>query len=257
MFNHKEENPLKDAPTSEDININICFNYWTFLKFLFPNTFESDKVAYDFYQDYCKRAKMLNEIEDIYKIPFEFNINYKIDLLSGLVLSWNTYSNSPQNDCRFIPLNYEETKDLGLKQELLRIYEENSEHLKSLGIIRKYSWGDLCTFNRFILGHWGLTNPGANFYDDCFQIPTDRIIIDLRKIATNMRSLSDKLEEIEKALEDKYKEYNCEFDLKDFEVKLKTNMFTVYIKAKYHFPATDCNYSLEYSNLPYKHIDLC
>lgn len=263
-----KDNPFKNAPTAEEININIYFKYWNLLYFLFPKTFRSEKEADDFYKNYCARAKELNEKEEIYKIPFEYYVNYKIDMLSGLVMAWNSYNNSPQKTCSFCLLDFMKIENFGLHDEILNIYEENFEHLEKLGVASRLSTGDVLTFNNFVIDVFaGLlknTHYFPHFCSDTFKweketekedffIPTESIIIDLRKIKTNEKLLENRVE-LESKLVEKYDKYNCKFNLDDFEAEINTKMFKVYIKPTYYYPAQEVDFSLKYPNVPYKDI---
>ena len=262
-------NSLKYAPTSEEINISIDFYYWNLLLYLFPNTFSNDKEAYDFYQDFCKRAREVNENQDIYKIPEHIWLNYKIDMLSGLIVTWNSYNSSPQANVHFSLLKFEDIKDENLKNEVIKLYEDNYEHLNKLGIANRFSNGNLYELTHFVVNTSGIYKNTYWAHDYChdsfcweketrfFTLPIENVIVDLRKIKTNQHALSDEqVEEIKNNIEKEYADYKCKFNIEDYEVELQNQIFTAYVKTKYFYPADDTTLSFDEPKLPYKNIDL-
>lgn len=263
-------NILKNAPTAESIDITIDFNYWNLLLFLFPNSFKNEREADDFYEKFCEKAKSAHEDEIVYKLPETIWLNYKIDMVSGLVTTWNSNTRSPETHFPFYLLPYKKIKNTVLKKEIYQLYENNYEHLNKLGIMDKFSNNEIFTLTHFVVNHEGLFKNTHWCYDDfCndnhlweketknFNLPTDSIIDFLRKIKTNQHLLSE--DEILKFVQDveiKYSDYDCKIDIKNFEAQLKGNILDVYIKTKYYYPADEITLLFNEPKLPYKAIDL-
>ena len=260
--NNNANNILKNAPTAENINIVIEFNYWKLLLFLFPNSFKNDNEACDFYEQFCEKAKISGEKEENYKIPQKVWINYKIDMISGLIISWNSYNKSPAASFIFPVFQIDEIKNKLLKNEVMKLYEENYEHLEQLGI--SYKLGEKIRSNSsFEMNYSCISRPyckTSNRYiqwEQCtknFNLPTKHIIKFLRKIKTNEMLLSDEeiLEQI-KDIEDKYKEFNCKININKFEAEICNDIFDTVIYTEYNYPAT---FSFDKFKLPYNDIDL-
>ena len=268
--NNNSNDILKNAPTAENIDITIDFNYWKLLLFLFPSSFKSDNEACDFYEKFCEKAKSAHEDEIAYKLPETIWLNYKIDMVSGLVTTWNSKTRSPETHFPFYLLPYKKIKNTVLKKEIYQLYENNYEHLNKLGIMDKFSNNEIFTLTHFVVNHEGLFKNTHWCYDDfCndnylweketknFNLPTDSIIDFLRKIKTNQHLLSDEqiLEHV-KNIEKKYGEFNCKIDIKNYEVEWNNGIFDIYIKTKYYYPAEDVILPYEEPKLPYKAIDL-
>lgn len=56
--NNNSNDILKNAPTAENIDITIDFNYWKLLLFLFPNSFKDDVIRH--LKLKCLTHKMIN-----------------------------------------------------------------------------------------------------------------------------------------------------------------------------------------------------
>ena len=132
-------NILKNAPTAESIDITIDFNYWNLLLFLFPNSFKNEREADDFYEQFCEKAKSLGEKEEVYKLPEHIWLNYKVDMISGLITTWNSYYKNPAVSFGFSIFPCRKIKNESLKNEICQLYENNKEHLTKLGIIDSFS----------------------------------------------------------------------------------------------------------------------
>ena len=114
-----ENEILKNAPTAENIDITIDFNYWKLLLFLFPNSFKDNNEACDFYEQFCEKAKSLGEKEEVYKLPELIWLNYKVDMISGLVTTWNSNTKSPETHFSFYLLPYKQIKNAVLKKKFI------------------------------------------------------------------------------------------------------------------------------------------
>lgn len=240
------------------------------LFFLFPNTFKDEREAYDFYKEFCAKAKSAREDSLVYELPQNIWLNYKIDMISGLVTTWNSQGKSPETNFNFYLLPYKEIKNGVLKDEILKIYEDNYEHLNKLGIADKLTNEKLLTFEHFVLDHSGLYKNTHWRYDDFFNdnycweketknyyLPTESIIDFLRKLKTNQHLLSaNEIEEIVNNAEKKYSEFNCKIDINNFEAELSNDIMWISIKTKYFYPAENITFSAYEPNLPYKAIDL-
>ena len=264
-----ENEILKNAPTAENIDITIDFNYWKLLLFLFPNSFKDNNEAWDFYEHFCEKAKSLGEKEEVYKLPKLIWLNYKVDMISGLVTTWNSNTKSPETHFSFYLLPYRFIKNAVLKKEIYQLYENNYEHLNKLGIMNKSSNIDFI-FTHFVINNEGLFKNTHWCYDDfCndnylweketknFNLPTYSIIDFLRKIKTNQHILSDEqILEYVKNIEKKYSEFNCKIDIKNYVAELNNGIFNIYIKTKYYYPADDLIPPYENPKLPYKILDI-
>lgn len=265
-----ENEILKNAPTAENIDITIDFNYWNLLLFLFPNSFKDNNEACDFYEQFCEKAKSLGEKEEVYKLPELIWLNYKVDMISGLVTTWNSNTKSPETHFSFYLLPYKQIKNAVLKKEIYQLYENNYEHLNKLGIMDKFSNNEFFIFTHFVVNNEGLFKNTHWCYDDfCndnylweketknFNLPTYSIIDFLRKIKTNQHILSDEqILEYVKNIEKKYSEFNCKIDIKNYVAELNNGIFNIYIKTKYYYPADDLIQPYENPKLPYKILDI-
>ena len=159
---YEKDNVLKNAPTSKNIDITIDFRYWKLLLFLFPNSFKNEREAYDFYENFCEKAKNFGENEEVYKLPKHIWLNYKVDMLSGLVVTWNSLTKDPERHFNFYLLPDEDLwphvkiKNEVLKNEILQLYENNYEHLNKLGVADKFTNGSIMVFNHFVIPPCGL-----------------------------------------------------------------------------------------------------
>lgn len=265
-----ENEILKNAPTAESIDITINFNYWNLLLFLFPNTFKDETEACNYFEYFREKAKSAREDEIVYELPETIWLNYKIDMISGLVTTWNSNTQSPETHFSFYLLPYKKIKNTVLKKEIYQLYENNYEHLNKLGVTDKFSDNKIFTLTHFVVNHEGLFKNTHWCYDDfCndnylweketknFNLPTYSIIDFLRKIKTNQQILSEEqILEYVKNIEKKYGEFNCKIDIKNYEAELNNGIFNIYIKTKYYYPADDLILSYDEPKLPYKAIDL-
>ena len=260
---------LKYAPTSENIDISINFNYWNFLLFLFPNSFNSAKDALDFYETICAKARELNEDEDLYKIPDYIWLNYKVDMKSGLVITYNSYSKNPQINTHFTIFYFENVKNESLRNEFFKLYEDNFEHLKNLGIVSNYTNEKLYALTHFVINPIGIyksTYWAPDFCNDSFcwdketdnfSLPIPSLIEALRKIKTNKHLFdNEKIGEIKNTVEKKYEKYKCEIDIQTSTAILMSDMFRISIQTKYFYPAEDITDSFIEPKLPYKTVDI-
>lgn len=260
--------PLNIA-TSEEIEINIDFNYCNLLMYLFPKTFFSEKEANDFYEEFCRKAKEFNEAENVYKLPENIRLTYKIDMISNLVYTWNSYNKSPETNIYFWILPFEEIKNENLKNEIKLMYEENFEHLKNLEAASKFSNGNIYSTTNFVVNIRGIfksTNLTPDFKEnnslwnketDNFYLPIETIIDNFRKIETNKSMVvQSELSKIKNNLEKKYESYKFEINFDEYEAHLKNEMFSAIISTKYFYPLENIKESFEGVNLTYRQVDI-
>ena len=262
-FETEDKNKLF-FPTSEEIDIYVRVNIHNLLLYFFPNSFKTENEAYEYYKNFCEKAKKLGEDEEIYKA---------FDLYSGFFINikliWNDYYKNSYNTCvSFKFFSFTEIKSEELKNEIKQLYLENIEFLDSIGFCAQYSWGDLSVNSRVEICPDGvdfkLPNEVIDFHSfkyymnthkDIFKLPTNSILEILRVIKTHNLSLEDC-----RSLENKIKEningniFKCEIDFENSSAEIANKFMSVSLNTKYFYPAdTVTNYE---TGRDYKYIDL-
>lgn len=244
----------KEFPTSEKITITICPKIYNILLYFFPNSFKDDKEAYDYYINFCQKAKDLGEDEKIYKeekfLKEGITIEIELDMLTGMKKVWNYANNNSNLPSSFTFFNYNDIKNSELKQEIAQLYDDNWDFLTGIGMccgleearkligyeridIMPYGLDYLmfvCDYNKFQF--W------LGQKKDIFQLPVDDIICALRESQTYYLR-SDENEKLKQKIEKQnYKDIlNFEIDFEKNRAEIANKFLNIFINVEYYKPA--------------------
>lgn len=244
----------KHYPTAETISITIYPKIYNILLYFFPNSFKTDKEAYEYYEKFCERAEQLGEDETVFKCKKLLNngisININLNMLSGQKTVWNYFYNNDSLCTMFNFFSYDDLKNTDLKKEIEQLYRDNWDFLESIDMCYSFDSGYVSVRNRLDITPYGLDYYLPNWSGFCkfqfwfgqnsdiFQLPTDSIICAFRECATYYL----KEEECE-VLENKIKSENYkdvifhELDFAEKKAEISNKFIHVYIKIKYFSPA--------------------
>lgn len=261
--NQKKENSISYF-TAEKISIEVYPQIYNILLRFFPNSFKTDKEAFDYYESFCARAKSLGEDESIYKcgelLKDRFCIEINVDMLSGMQTisnSWNKNSNIP---ITFPFFAYDDIKNEELKKEVQQLYYENWEFLESIGMCyTRQSDG-----SRRISGHLEITPYGLDRISWCgdynefthwfkgykneFQIPLNSMLCLLREYVSKeylIENFDEVLQnDVTKIIQDNKDILRCDVNFQRKSIHIANKYVDVYASVDYfHKPEVLTNLS--------------
>ena len=241
--------------TSKEINVTFQLYVWNILLYFFPNSFSNEEEAYNYYKTFLEKAKRLEEDEAIWcDYSKEIAFTVTIDLLSGSKTSWNWFYKIPNEVVYFPFFSCEDIKNRELKEEVIKLYTNNLEHLtkKLHGFIHTWSDSDkiMSTDKRLAIKYLGFdfSRPYYSEFEHwaqsehLFALPIESIIYYLQDIANEKAT--------EESLIKKFEEYKNDYNLTKIEkpeyeekplteggsIIVENKYIRAYISVKHNFP---------------------
>lgn len=254
----KKDDKIIYYPTAEHVNVSILLYSGVILYYLFPNSFKDANEAIEYYKKFSNRAKELGEDEQIYNIPYTYNLDLSMDFLSGNIIFYNNTTKIFSAFGTFNLFHYSNLKSNELKKDIEKLLKENIEHLKNTGLLYVVGSG------KYLFVHSLAVLPSGIYpwrwrdysdYHECnvywekniknFTLPFEEILTILRIVKTYDLSIdydSEQISNIENKLLRDYPDIKYTLNYKNNSAKISNKFMTVDIKVNYFRPVDKIEY---------------